>query len=175
MDPNLFIYFSPDATENPDGKAPFHDEIAEFAEGVDREGFREFFEERYRWHWYPIITHRFSSFPCHADLNGVLTEDGRHRCIGYCAEICAEEEGKRFVSAIGSLAMLCTSCKTPTEAPALTEHFMQIRKTAGEFPDDPNVSFWFSKVVVFQIATKAVPKGYTGSFDRPGMNAPEKE
>ena len=175
MDPNLFVYFSPDATERPTEKAPFHDEIAEFAEGVDREKFREFFEARFRWHWYPIITYRVSSFPCYADLNGVLAEDVRHRCIGYCAEICAEEEDKRFVSAMGALAMLCTSCRAAKEAPELTGHFMQIRKKAGEFPDDPNVSFWFSQVVVFQIATGVVPQGYTGSFDRPGMNAPEKE
>lgn len=156
---HLFVCFSMDAAAVPEGEPPFHKEIKQFAKTINREGFRQFFEARYLWHWYPIISSGFSSFPTHGDLNEELTEEQRYQFIGYAAEICAAEDGKRFISAFGLLTLLCRSCDAPREVPALTECFMQICRLARTNAIDPNILYWLSKIVAFQVATGVMPKG----------------
>lgn len=168
----LFVCFSKEALNPPDGKPPFHDEIKDFAKNIDRERFRQFFEGRCRWHWYPLISERFLTFPTHGDLHGELSVEQRHECIGYAAEICSEEDGKRFISALGLLTLLCRACDTPVEVDQLTKHFMEIRGKVSSNAIDPNIRYWFSKVVSFQMATGVTPTGYIGDFDRAGLNAP---
>jgi len=157
---HLFVCFSMEATAAPEGDPLFHKEIKDFAKTINREGFRQFFEDRYRWHWYPIISSGFSSFSTHGDLNEELTEEQRYQCIGYAAEICAAEDGKRFISAFGLLTLLCRSCDEPREVPALTEFIMQICKRARTNTIDPNIPYWLGKIVVFQVATGVKPKGF---------------
>jgi hypothetical protein len=53
-------------------------------------------------------------------------------------------------------------------------HFMQIREGVTRNAIDPNIPFWFSKVALYQLNTSTIPKGYDGSFDRAGLNAPDK-
>lgn len=169
----LFVCFSTNAVA-PCADAPLAEGVEKFAATIDRAGLRHFFEERFHWHWYPIVSAGFSSFPTHGDLVGELSEQQIHECIGYAAEICWEEDGKRFVSALGLLSLLCRSCHQPKEVPQLSEHFMRIRQRVTANEIDSNIPYWFSKVALFQIATGAVPHGYTGTFDRAGLNAPEK-
>jgi hypothetical protein len=168
----LFVCFSTNAIA-PSADAPLNEGIEKFAATIDRVGFRQFYEERCRWHWYPIVSAGFSSFPTHGDLVGELSEQQIHECIGYAAEICWEEDGKRFVSALGLLSLLCRSSEQPKEVQQLSEHFMKIRERVTANEIDSNIPYWFSKVALFQIATGAVPRGYRGSFDRAGMNAPK--
>lgn len=171
----LFVCFSPEALASPEGGVPLNEKIAEFAKTIDRDGLRSFFEERFRWHWYPVVSAGFNSFATHGDLNGEINEEKRLECIGYAAEICAEEDGKRFVSALGLLSLLCRGCEAPKDVPALTQHFMEIRKRVTANSIDPNIPFWFSKVALFQLGTRVVPDGYVGTFDRTGLNAPDAE
>ena len=169
----LFVCFSTNAVA-PSADAPLAEGIENFAAAIDRSALRQFYEERYRWHWYPIVSAGFSSFPTHGDLVGELSEWQIHDCIGYAAEICREEDGKRFVSALGLLSLLCRSSEQPKEVPQLSERFMKIRESVTANKIDANIPYWFSKVALFQIATGAVPSGYTGSFDRAGLNALKK-
>lgn len=170
----LFVCFSMEAANPPEGEPPFHDAIEEFARDPSREQFRQFFEGRYLWHWYPIISSGFYSFAAHGDLLAELSEEKRHQCIGFAAEICAEEDGKRFISALGLLTFLCGGCSAPVEVEPLTKHFLNIREKVTANAIDENIHYWFSKIVLFQIATGVTPMGYRGSFDRAGLNAPEK-
>ena len=169
---HLFVSFSKDAASAPIGYPPFHDEIETYAKSLDRAGLQRFFERRYQWHWYPVVTSGLSSFPVHGDLLEVLSQEQVLECIGYAAELCATEDGKRFISALGLLTMLCRFCESPRNVPALTESFVQIRQRVAANAIDPNIGYWFSNAAVFQLATGVVPNGYTGSFDRAGLNAP---
>jgi hypothetical protein len=171
---HLFVCFSMEAANAPEGAPPFHDDIKKFAREIDRNRFRRFFEDRYHWHWYPIISSGFSSFPTHGDLHGELSEEKRHECIGFAAEICSEEDGKRFISALGLLTLLCRSCDAPSEVESLTKYFMRIRDKVTANAIDPNIHYWFSKIVLFQIATGVSPLGYVETFDRAGLNAPKE-
>jgi hypothetical protein len=168
----LFVCFSTNAIA-PSADAPLNEGIERFAAAIDRAGLRQFYEERCRWHWYPIVSAGFSSFPTHGDLVGELSERQLLDCIGYAADICREEDGERFISALGLLSLLCRHCDQPQEVPLLTRHFMEIRKRVSANAIDANIHFWFSKVALFQIATGAIPDGYTGTFDRAGLNAPK--
>jgi hypothetical protein len=172
---NLFVCFSNDALEAPRGEPPFHDNICDFAATIDKHSFLEFFEGRFAWHWYPIISSGLSTFPTHGDLPDNLNEDKRLLAVGYAASICAQEEGKRFISGLGLLFLLCGSVKTPKPVPELSCNFMAIRERVTRNAIDPNIHFWFSKIVLYQINTSVVPEGYNGSFDRKGMNAPRVE
>jgi hypothetical protein len=49
---------------------------------------------------------------------------------------------------------------------------MAIRELVTRNAIDVNISFWFSKVALYQINTGVVPDGYGGTFDRAGLNAP---
>jgi hypothetical protein len=169
----LFVSFSTNAIA-PSDDAPLNEGIEKFAAAIDRVGFRHFYEERFRWHWYPIVSVGFSSFPTHGDLVGELSEQQIDDCIGYAAEICREEDEKRFVSALGLLSLLCRSCEQPKAVQQLSEHFVKIRERVTANEIDPNIPYWFSKVALFQIATGVIPHGYSGTFDRAGLNAPKK-
>lgn len=171
---HLFVCFSEHAQIPPQGSPSFHDNIEDFAAALDEQTFENFFEGRYSWHWYPIITSGLSSFPVHGDLHEHLNQDQVLRAIGYAANICAREDGRRFISALGLLSLLCRAVDAPQEVPTLTMHFMQIREGVTRNAIDPNIPFWFSKVALYQLNTSAIPKGYIGSFDRAGLNAPDK-
>jgi hypothetical protein len=172
---HLFVCFSSEALVAPQGMAPFYQEIKTLASELDEEKLEQFFEGRFNWHWYPIVTSGMSSFPTHGDLPGELTEDGLLRAIGYASAICAREEGKRFVSALGLLSLLCRSLDEPKSESTLTKNFMKIRSNVTKNDIDPNIHYWFSKIALYQLRTGVVPEGYQGSFDRAGLNAPENE
>lgn len=123
---HLFVCFSSEALVAPQGVAPFYQEIKTLASELDEEKFEQFFEGRFNWHWYPIVSSGMSSFPTHGDLPGELTEDGLLRAIGYASTICAREEGKRFISGLGLLSLLCRSLDEPKSEPTLTKNFMKI-------------------------------------------------
>jgi hypothetical protein len=170
----MFVCFSDDAKTPPVGEPAFHTQIKEFAANLTKDTFSEFYEKRFEWHWYPIITSGFSSGPVHCDLTDELTDKQLLETIGYAASICAREDLKRFISALGLLSLLCRNCEKPEEVPSLTKHFMQIRESVTRNAIDPNIPYWFSKVVLFQLSTGVIPDGYSGSFDRDGLNAPDK-
>ncbi|MEW6078484.1 MAG: hypothetical protein AB1724_11775 [Thermodesulfobacteriota bacterium] len=169
----LFVCFSDDALIPTVGEPAFHTQIKDFAANLTKDTFSEFYEKRFEWHWYPIIS-GFSSGPVHGDLPGELTDERLLEAIGYTASICAREDQKRFISALGLLSLLCRNCEKPEEVPSLTKHFMQIRESVTRNAIDPNIPYWFSKVVLFQLSTGVVPDGYSGSFDRDGLDAPDK-
>ena len=169
-----FVCFSEEAGSLPNGKSPFHGEIKAFASNMTEATFSDFYEKRFAWHWYPIITFRFSTFPVHDDLPEELTDSQRLQAIGYAASICVREDRKRFISALGLLSILCRAVETPKEVPALTKHFMHIRDGVTRNAIDPNIPYWFSKIVLFQLSSGVVPDGYRGSLDRAGLNAPNK-
>ena len=172
---HLFVCFSREALVAPAGVPPFHEDIKTFAAELDQQKFEQFFEGRFNWHWYPIVTMGTSSFTSHGDLPGKLSEDGLLRAIGYAATICAREDGNRFISGLGLLSLLCRSLDEPKEVPLLTENFMTIRTNVTKNDIDPNIHYWFSKVALYQLRTGIVPEGYQGVFDRAGLNAPENE
>lgn len=171
---HLFVCFSKEAQAAPNGEPPFHEQIKQFAASMTESTLSAFYEKRFAWHWYPIITSGFSSFPVHGDLSGELTEGQRVEAIGYAASICANEDRKRFISALGLLSLLCRACEKPQASPLLTKHFMRIRAGVTRNAIDPNIPYWFSKVALYQLSTGVTPDGYTGSFDRAGLNAPDK-
>ena len=167
----LFECFSPEALA-PREKPPFYDCIRDFATTLDAQSFTNFFNARFKWHWYPVGTVRLSSFPTNGDLVEALNEKQTLAAIGYAASMCAQENGKRFISALGLLSLLCQSIKQEQPVPALTQSFMAIRELVTRNAIDVNISFWFSKVALYQINTGVVPDGYGGTFDRAGLNAP---
>lgn len=171
---HLFVCFSEEAQSPPNGSPPFHDNIKDFAAKLDESNFEKFFEGRYTWHWYPIITSGLSSFPVHGDLPEHLNQDQLLRAIGYAATICSREDGRRFISALGFLSLLCRAVDPPQRVSALSKHFMQIRESVTRNAIDPNIPFWFSKIALYQLNTATVPDGYADSFDRAGLNAPDK-
>jgi len=171
---HLFVCFSEEAQSAPIGEPAFHEQIKDFAANLTERTLTDFYEKRFAWHWYPTITSGFSSFPVHGDLPGELNDAQRLEAIGYAASICSREDRKRFISALGLLSLLCRACEEPEEVASLTKHFMRIRAGATQNAIDPNIPFWFSKVALFQLSTGVAPDGYTGSFDRAGLNAPEK-
>jgi hypothetical protein len=71
---HLFVCFSMEAANAPEGAPPFHDDIKEFAREIDRNRFRQFFEDRYHWHWYPIISSGFSSFPLECNVSKIILQ-----------------------------------------------------------------------------------------------------
>ena len=167
----LFECFSPEALA-PREKPPFYDCIRDFATTLDAQSFTNFFNARFKWHWYPVGTVRLCSFPTNGDLVKALNEKQTLAAIGYAASMCAQENGKRFISALGLLSLLCQSIKQEQPVPALTQSFMAIRELVTRNAIDVNISFWFSKVALYQINTGVVPDGYGGTFDRAGLNAP---
>lgn len=169
-----FVCFSQEAQCAPHGSPPFHEQIKEVAATLNERTLADFYEGRFAWHWYPIITSGFSSFPVHGDLPEALTESGRIEAIDYAAEICAREDRKRFISSLGLLSLLCRSVEKPKAVQALTKNFMRIRESVTRNAIDPNIPFWFSKIALYQITTGIVPDGYEGNFDRAGLNAPDK-
>jgi hypothetical protein len=171
----LFVAFSYDALEEANGAAPFHSDLKSFVEALEESSFNEFFDARFAWHWYPIVTRGFSSFPAHGDLPGELDKPRLLNAIGWSAAICAREEGKRFVSALGLLSLLCRSLDRPEPVAALSRHFMSIRERVTRNAIDRNIHYWFSRVAFYQWRTGEVPDGYGGTFDRAGLNAPESE
>jgi hypothetical protein len=171
---HLFVCFSQDALSPTDGSPPFHESIQEFTANIDVSSFKEFFEGRRKWHWYPIITSGLSSFPVHGDLPDHLSDQQMLQAVGWAATICSQEDGKGFISALGLLSLMCRSVNEPKPVPALSKHFMTIRKAVTRNTIDPNIPYWFSKVVLFQLQTGIPPENYTGSFDRSGLNAPDK-
>ena len=174
MDNNcLFVCFSHEARAVPKGRPPFHDEIKAFAASMNEASFAEFYEGRFKWHWYPIITRGVSSFPTHGDLPEELSESELLEAIGYAANICSKEDGKRFISALGLLSLLCRSVDSPEAVPSLTTHFMAIRQRVTENAIDANIHYWFSMVALYQLSSGVAPDGYEGSFDHAGLNAPE--
>ncbi|MEA1922759.1 MAG: hypothetical protein U9N63_08885, partial [Pseudomonadota bacterium] len=84
-DDHLFVCFSQDALAAPNGTPPFHDEIKAFAANLNKTSFSEFYEGRFNWHWYPIVTNSVSSFSTHEDLLSELTKSAVLRAIGYAA------------------------------------------------------------------------------------------
>lgn len=173
-DDDLFVCFSFDAQETPVGEPAFHKQISRFAATMTEKTFSEFYEKRFAWHWYPIITNGLSTFPTHGNLFNELTESQKLEAIGFAASICAREDRKRFISALGLLSFLCRSCKKYQEVISLTTHFVRIREATTLNAIDPNIPYWFSKVASFQLSTGVVPEGYNGTFDRTGLNAPKK-
>jgi hypothetical protein len=173
-DDHLFVCFSEEAQAAPIGEPPHHENIKDFAANLDESSFEHFINGRYAWHWYPIITSGFSSFPVHGDLPEHLNQDQLLRATGYTATICSREDGRRFISALGLLALLCRAVDSPQGVPALTQNFMFIRESATRNSIDPNILFWFSNAALYQLNTSVVPDGYDGSFDRAGLNAPDK-
>lgn len=174
-DDHLFVCFSQKALAARNGTPPFHNEIKTFAANLNKTSFSEFYDGRFNWHWYPIVTSGFSSFPTHGDLLGKLTNSAVISAIGYAEDICSREDGKRFISVLGLLSLLCRSVDSPKTVPKLTNHFMAIRERVTANAIDPNIHYWFSKVAFYQLNTGAVPNGYEGSFDRAGLNAPKKD
>ena len=170
----LFVCFSREALSRPSGPPAFHDEIADFARQIDRTRLREFFEHRFRWHWYPIVSSGMASFPVHGDLAMELSRSQSRECIGFAAEICAEEDGQRFISALGLLSLLCRGCDPPAVVDLLTRNFMPIRSKVPSNAIDPNIPYWFGRVAAYQLATGAVPIGFDGTFDLRGLNPPGK-
>jgi len=170
----LFACFSQEALSEPNGSPPFHEQIKEFAATFDEKTFCDFYEGRFKWHWYPIITSGMTSFPVHGDLPGELTESGLLQAIAYAATICARQDRKRFISALGLLSLLCRAVEKPQGVPSLSRKFMRIRESVTRNEIDPNISYWFSKIALYQLSTGIVPDGYEGTFDRAGLNAPEK-
>jgi hypothetical protein len=171
---HLFVCFSEETQSPPNGEPPFHNEIKAFACSLTEATFSDFYEKRFEWHWYPIITSGFSSFPVHGGLPEELNDVHRLQSIGYAASICVREDSRRFISALGLLALLCRAVETPQEVPALTKHFMRIRDGVTRNAIDPNIPYWFSKIALFQLSSGVVPDGYRGAFDRTGLNAPDK-
>jgi len=171
---DLFVCFSGEALSAPNDKPPFHEGIKDFASSLTEATFCDFYEKRFEWHWYPIISVGPSSFTAHGDLPAALTEEQRLLAIGYAASICAREDRRRFISALGLLALLCRAIEIPQDVPALTKNFMRIRESVTRNAIDPNIPYWFSKVALFQLSTGVIPDGYSGSFDRDGLNAPDK-
>jgi hypothetical protein len=169
---HLFVCFSQEALVAPEGAPPFHQNIKTLASELDEQKFEQFFEGRFNWHWYPIVTNGMSSFPAHGDLPGELTEDALLRAIGYAATICAREDGKRFISGLGLLSLLCRSLDKPKNSLPLTKNFMKIRSNVCKNDIDPNIHYWFSKIALYQLNTGIIPDGYEGIFDRAGLNAP---
>lgn len=169
---NLFVCFSPEACRNADGKPLFHDGIECFAKALTRETFQEFFEARYKWHWYPIWTRRMSTFSVHEDLPQYLRATQVLDGIGYASEICAREDGRRFISGLGLLALLCRWVEHPSAVTGLSDNFMAVRSGVTQNAIDPNIEYWFSKVASYQFKSGIVPKDYTGSFDVQGLCAP---
>ena len=171
---DLFVCFSSEALSPTNGDPPFHEEIKDVAANLDERTFSEFYENRLAWHWYPIITSGFSSFPVHGDLSSKLTHSVRLQAIGYAASICAREDGKRFISGLGLLSLLCRAVEKPQAVPRLTRHFMQIREGVTRNNIDDNIPYWFSMIARYQCDTGVVPDGYDGTFDLAGLNAPDK-
>lgn len=174
-DDYLFVCFSHDALDGSNGEPPFYNDIKTFAVNLNEQSFTEFFEKRFAWHWYPIMTSGFSSCPVHGDLTEELTDKGRCLAIGYAAPICAREDGKRFISGLGLLSLLCRSVEKPQVVPALTTHFMHIREVVTRNAIDANIPYWFSKIAFYQLQTGVTPEGYQGTFDLAGLNAPDKK
>jgi len=172
---HLFVCFSREALSAPDGAPPFHEEIKTLAANLSEETFAEFFEGRYKWHWYPIVASGFSSFPAHGDLPEELTVSALLESIGYAAALCAREDSKRFISGLGLLSLLCRSLDKPQDVPELSRHFMAIRERVTRNAIDSNIHYWFSKVALYQLDTGVIPEGYNGAFNREGLNAPEKK
>lgn len=166
-EPPLFRAFSKHALESPDEPPPFVDEMSEFARGLDAERLEAFFEARHEWHWYPILTLGFTSGSVHHDLIDELDREGLLRAIGYAAPICAREDGKRFVSALGLLMMLCRAVEDPAPVEELTAHFMAIRGAAERNAIDSNIRHWFGMVAIFQRDSGAEPAGFDGSWFMP--------
>ena len=171
-----FVCFSPDALEGAEGDAPFSEGIDEFARNLTEQLLTKFYEGRFHWHWYPIWSFGFNSFSVHSDLTTRLQGEKLREAIGWAATIASREEGRRFISALGLLSFLCREDNTPKEVPLLSKHFMAIRERVTRIADDatdPNISFWFSKIALFQLNTGVMPDDYSGTFDRPGLNAPK--
>lgn len=171
---HLFVCFSEEALTPSKGTFPIHDKVKDFEDTLDEHTFESLFEACYLWHWYPIISSFISTFPVHSDIYERLSQDQLLRAIGYAASICAREDGRRFISALGLLSLLCRAVDSPQQVPALNRHFMQIREGVTRNAIDPNIPFWFSKVALYQLNTATIPNGYHGSFDRAGLNAPDK-
>jgi len=173
-----FVCFSPKALAGFEGQAPHSEDIEEFAKNLDESSLISFYEGRYKWFPYPILSRGFNSFPVHGDLTTRLQGKKLNDAIGWAATIASNEEGDRFISALGLLCFLCREEKIPKEVPLLTKHFMAIRERISrnaDNTDDPNISYWFSKVALFQLNTGIIPEGFSGSFDRAGLNAPGKK
>jgi hypothetical protein len=174
---DLFVCFSKKALLPTRGRPLFHDNIKEFAATLDEASFSRFFEARYAWHWYPIITSGFSSGAVHGDLPERLRPEQRLEAIGYAAAICAREDGHRFISALGLLYLLCQAvCRrgNPVAVPELIRHFMSIREATTRNAIDPNIHHWFGVIAHYQFKTGVVPDGYVGAFGRAGLNAVQK-
>jgi len=169
-----FVCFSPEALKNPVGDVPFLDGLEDFSRNLTEQSLNEFFEGRFRWHWYPILSAGFNSFSIHSDLTTLLHGEKLHEAIGWAALIASREDGRRFIAALALLSFLCRQEPTPKEVPSLTEHFMEIRERVTRNAIDPNISFWFSKIALYQLNSGAMPHGYNGDFDRGGLNAPVK-
>jgi len=167
----LFVCFSPEALA-PCEKPPFYDCIRDFATTLDAQSFTNFFNARFKWHWYPVGTVGLSSFSTNGDLVEALNEKQTLAAIGYAASMCTQENGKRFISALGLLSLLCQSIKQEQPVLALTQSFMAIRELVTRNAIDENIRFWFSNVALYQINTGVVPYGYGGTFDRAGLKAP---
>jgi hypothetical protein len=170
-----FVCFSPEALGETNGDAPFHGEIEAFAKSIDEESLNAFYEGRLRWHWYPILSSGFNSFSVHQDLTPCLKGEKLRDAIGWAAKIASREEGQRFIAALGLLAFLCMEEKESLEVPLLTKHFMAIRERVTRNAIDPNIHYWFSWIALQQLNTGKMPEGYTGDFDRAGLNAPKDE
>jgi len=171
---HLFVCFSNEALSAPNGTPPFHETIEEFAANLDERSFSEFYEGRFSWHWYPIITSRFTSFPVHGDLQESLSETARLQAIGFAASICGREDGKRFISGLGLLSLLCCAVEEPRSVPSLTINFMRIRESTTRNSIDRNIPHWFNNIALYQLKTGVVPDGYGGTFDTAGLSAPYK-
>lgn len=170
-----FVCFSPEALGGTKGDATYHEGIEEFVKNLDENSLNSFYEERFRWHWYPILSSGFNSFSVHQDLTSLLKGEKLRDSIGWAAIIASREEGQRFIAALGLLSFLCREDENPKEVSLLTKHFMEIRERVCRNAIDPNIKFWFSKVALYQINTGVMPEGYSGSFDRAGLNAPEMQ
>lgn len=155
-------------------RPPFHETIKDVFAKLDERTFSEFYEGRFTWHWYPIITSGFISYYVHGDLPKTLPEDVLLQAIGYAASICGREDGKRFISGLGLLSLLCSNIENPLENPFLTKNFLQIRESTVRNAIDPNIPFWFSKIALYQLHTGVAPDRYDGNLDLAGLNAPDK-
>ena len=171
----LFVYFSPLAQLTEAGRPPFSDVIEEYVRKLDEKSFNAFFEARFLWHWYPILTYGFNSWPVNRDLVCLLKGDKLRDAIGWSSTLATREDGQRFISALGLLSFLCREEKSPKEVPLLTKHFMTIRNLATSNQVDLNIGFWFSKIALFQLNTGVIPTGYEGTFDRAGLNIPSEK
>ena len=170
-----FVCFSPLAQSTAAGRPPFSDIIEEYAGNLDEKSFDAFYEARFLWHWYPILSYRFNSWPVNRDLICLLKGDKLRDAIGWSSTLASREDGQRFICALGLLSFLCREEKCPKEVPLLTKHFMTIRDIATSNQVDPNIGFWFSKIALFQLNTGVNPTGYEGTFDRAGLNIPSEK